>query len=385
MWKHLNIKFYGGMTIGSVILLFLGLPLIAQATSTAGGKMTIEKILFGETEKGQEVYVYTLTNTQGLKLRVMDYGATIVGCEVPDRNGQLENVVLCFDSLDGYLRRHPYFGSTVGRFCNRIAKGRFTLDGQEFTLATNNGPNHLHGGIEAFDRKVWTAQEAQTKEGVGIRFAYTSKDGEEGYPGELSVQALYALQNDNTVKMEFTASTNKATPVNLTNHSYWNLAGEGRGKILGHLLELVADRYLPVGPGLIPTGELASVEGTPLDFRSSTSIGSRIEQLGLDPIGYDHCYSLRSQDGSLAFAARVKEPASGRVMEVYTSQPGIQLYTGNFLDGTEGSGGYGQYEGFCLETQHYPDSPNQTTFPSTILRPGEVLRQTTVHKFYVED
>jgi aldose 1-epimerase len=346
--------------------------------------MKIEKQSFGETDEGEAVHIYSLTNAHGLKLRIMNYGATILGVEAPDRQGQMDNIVLCFDSLDGYLQRHPYFGSTVGRFCNRIAGGKFTLDGEEYTLAANDGVNHLHGGIEGFDKACWSAEKVQTEKSVGVRFTYLSKDGEEGYPGELSVGALYSLDNTNALTMTFTASTDKATPVNLTNHTYWNLAGEGRGSILEHLLELNAEKYLPVGPGLIPIGELATVEGTPLDFRSPTSIGSRLDQLGLKPVGYDHCYSLKSQDGTLALAARVREPVSGRIMEVYTSQPGIQLYTGNFLDGTEGAGGYGQYEGFCLETQHYPDSPNQPAFPSTVLRPGEVLRQTTVHKFSVD-
>ena len=345
--------------------------------------MKIEKRSFGETDDGKAVHKYILTNTNGLKLRIMDYGATILGVEAPDRQGRMENLVLCFDSLDGYLQRHPYFGSTVGRFCNRIAGGKFTLEGKEYTLATNDGVNHLHGGLDAFDKAIWRAEEIRSGESVGVRFTYLSEDGEEGYPGNLSVEALYSLSNDNTLTMAFTASTDKATPVNLTNHSYWNLAGEGKGNILDHLLELKAEKYLPVGPGLIPTGKLASVEGTPLDFRVATEIGARINQLELTPVGYDHCYSLLSQDGSLALAARVTEPVSGRIMEVYTSQPGIQLYTGNFLDGTEGAGGYGQYEGFCLETQHYPDSPNQPAFPSTVLKPGEVLKQTTVHKFYV--
>lgn len=344
--------------------------------------MKIEKESFGKTGDGTEIFRYTCQNKHGLKMQLMTYGATLLRVEVPDRDRNLENVILGFPSLSGYLQRHPYFGSTVGRFCNRIALGKFSLDGDQYTLATNNGPNHLHGGIKGFDMATWSAEEIVTEESAGVRFEYISKDGEEGYPGQLTVQAVYSINNDNELRMEFTASTDKPTPVNLTNHTYWNLAGEGKGNILQHLLELHADQYLPVDQGLIPTGELSSVEGTPLDFRSMTSIGSRLNQIDADPVGYDHCYSLRSQDGSLSLAVRVKEPSTGRVMDVYTTQPGIQLYTGNFLDGSEGAGGYGQYEGFCLETQHYPDSPNHPSFPSTILRPGEVLKQTTVHKFY---
>ena len=347
--------------------------------------MNIEKKTFGKTSDGTEIFSYKCTNANGLSVELMTYGATILKVEAPDRSGNLDNIVLHFPSLPGYLQRHPYFGSTVGRFCNRIALGRFTLDGKEYVLATNNGENHLHGGKEAFDRAVWTAEEVRTEESIGVNFCYVSKDGEEGYPGTLTVEALYSLSNDNKLTMDFKASTDKSTPVNLTNHSYWNLAGAGHGTILEHVLELNSDFYLPVDEGLIPTGQLASVDGTPLDFRSPETIGSRLANLDLDPTGYDHCFSLKGPDSQLTLAARVSEPASGRVMEVYTTQPGVQLYTGNFLDGTEGSGGYQQYEGFCLETQHYPDSPNQPSFPSTILNPGEVFLQTTVHRFLVDD
>lgn len=346
--------------------------------------MRIEKRSFGETEDGKEVFAYTLTNSNGLVIQTMTYGATLLAVETPDRKGVTTNVALGFPTLEGYLNRHPYFGSTVGRFCNRIAGGKFVLDGEEYTLATNDGLNHLHGGVKGFDKVIWSAEEVVTEDSVGIKYKYVSQDGEEGYPGNLTVEAEYSLNNSNELKMEFSASTDRSTVVNFTNHSYWNLGGEGTGTILEHQLELAADRYLPVGKGLIPTGEIAAVEGTPLDFTKPLNIGSRLAQLELDPNGYDHCYALRSQDGSLALAARVKEPISGRVMEVYTTQPGIQLYTGNFLNGKAGSGGYNQYEGLCLETQHYPDSPNQSSFPSSILRPGDILKQTTVHRFYAE-
>ncbi len=376
-----------GLNRHSVVLFSIALCFAdcsPKEASQAEGNMKIEKTMFGKTTDGVEIDSYTCTNAHGLTLQLMTYGATILRLEVPDRQGSIKNVVLHFQNLDGYLQRHPYFGSTVGRFCNRIAGGRFQLDGEEYTLAANDGPNHLHGGIKGFDRAIWSAEPACTDDSVGVIFRYVSQDGEEGYPGRLTVEALYSLNNSNELEIQFTASTDKATPVNLTNHTYWNLAGAGTGNILEHLLELHADRYLAVGIDLIPTGELLSVDSTPLDFRSPRKIGSRLAQLTLDPVGYDHCYSLRSQDGSLALAARVTEPKSGRVMAVYTTQPGIQLYTGNFLNGSESAGGYQQYQGLCLETQHYPDSPNQPSFPSTVLRPGDVLKETTVYRFYVE-
>lgn len=347
-------------------------------------EMSIAKTSFGETEDGQEIDLYTCTNANGLVVKLTNYGAIVVSVETPDRDGKLANITLGFDKLEGYLQRHPYFGATVGRYCNRIAKGKFTLDGQEYTLATNNDANHLHGGEVGFDKQVWTAEEVKTDDGVGIKFSRRSVDGEEGYPGNLDVTATYTLTNSNELHMEFTAKTDKATPCNLTNHNYWNLAGAGLDTNENHELQLEADKYLPVDDGLIPTGELADVKGTPLDFSSPHKIGERLKEIDADPVGYDHCYVLRSQDGSMALAARVKEPSSGRVMEIYTTQPGIQLYSGNFLDGSESGGGYKQYGAFCLETQHYPDSPNQPSFPTTILKPGEEYKQTTVHKFSVE-
>ncbi|MCB9921593.1 MAG: galactose mutarotase [Planctomycetaceae bacterium] len=347
-------------------------------------EMSITKTSFGKTEDGQEIDLYTCTNANGLVVKLTNYGAIVVSVETPDRDGKLANITLGFDRLDGYLQRHPYFGATVGRYCNRIAKGKFTLDGREYTLATNNGENHLHGGDAGFDKQVWKAEEVNTDAGVGVRFSRRSVDGEEGYPGNLDVTATYTLTNANELHMEFTAQTDKATPCNLTNHNYWNLAGAGSGTNENHELQLEADKYLPVDDGLIPTGELADVKGTPLDFSSPHKIGERLKEIDADPVGYDHCYVLRSQDGSMALAARVKEPSTGRVMEIYTTQPGIQLYSGNFLDGSESGGGFNQYGAFCLETQHYPDSPNQPSFPTTILKPGETYKQTTVHKFSVE-
>jgi len=347
-------------------------------------EMSIAKTSFGKTEDGQEIDLYTCTNSNGLIVKLTNYGAIVVSVETPDRDGKLANITLGFDKLEGYLQRHPYFGSTVGRYCNRIAKGKFTLDGQEYTLAANNGENHLHGGVVGFDKQVWNAEEVKTNDGVGVKFTRRSPDGEEGYPGNLDVTAVYTLTNSNELQMVFSATTDKATPCNLTNHNYWNLAGAGSGTNEGHELQLESDKYLPVDDGLIPTGELADVKGTPLDFSSPHTIGERMKQIEADPVGYDHCYVLRSQDGLLALAARVKDPGSGRVMTIHTTQPGIQLYTGNFLNGGEGAGGYHQYGAFCLETQHYPDSPNQPDFPTTILKPGETYKQTTVHKFSVE-
>ena len=363
----------------------------ASAEETAATEkktaMSIEKAPFGKTDEGQEIDLYTCTNENGLAAKMMTYGAIIVSLETPDREGKMANINLGFDKLDGYLPRHPYFGSTVGRFCNRIAKGKFTLDDQEYTLATNNDPNHLHGGEAGFDKHVWRAEEVKTDEAVGVKFTRRSPDGEEGYPGNLDVTVVYTLTNADELKVEFAATSDKATPINLTNHNYWNLAGAGSGTIEEHELQIEADKYLPVDGTLIPTGELADVNDTPVDFTTSHKIGERLKQIKADPVGYDHCFALRSQDGSLALAARVREPSSGRVMEVWTTQPGIQFYTGNFLDGSEGGeggGGFKQYGAFCLETQHYPDSPNQPEFPSTILKPGEKYEQTTLHRFLVD-
>lgn len=356
----------------------------AKKAKEKGSSMKIEKQPFGKTEDGQDVTLFTCTNELGLVLKLTDYGALVVAVETPDRSGRLANINLGFPKLDGYLARHPYFGATVGRFCNRIAKGKFTLNGKEYQLATNNGANHLHGGIKGFDKQMWQATEVKVADAVGVQFSRRSPDGEEGYPGNLDVTVTYTLTNHNELKVDFTAKTDRATPVNLTNHNYWNLAGAGSGSILHHELTLDADKYLPVDDGLIPTGELSDVKGTPLDFTAPHSIGERMKSIKADPVGYDHCFALRSQDGSLAFAARVRDPSSGRVMEIYTTQPGIQFYSGNFLDGSAANGGYKQHEGFCLETQHYPDSPNQPKFPRAILQPGEEFKQTTVHRFSVD-
>ncbi len=347
----------------------------------AAKEPTVVKSMFGKTKNDEDVVLFECTNANGLVMRVINYGATVIAVETPDRDGKLANITQGFSSIDGYLQRHPYFGSTVGRFCNRIAGGKFTIDDQEYTLATNNGPNHLHGGEVGFDQVLWEANEVISDDGVGVSLSYTSPDGEEGYPGNLEVMATYTLNNKNELKMEFMARTDAPTPVNLTNHCYWNLAGAGNGTILDHELQVLADEYLPVDETAIPTGELATVESTPFDFRSSKKIGDDFDNV---EGGYDHCFVLTSQDGSLAKAAIVKDAKSGRVMEIHTTQPGLQFYTGNFLDGSEGNGGFKKNQALCLETQHYPDSPNQPSFPTTILKPDEVYKQTTVHKFSVE-
>jgi aldose 1-epimerase len=349
--------------------------------------MTIEKTSFGKTKDGTEIQLFTCKNSGGLVLKVMTYGATVVSMETPDKLGNVRNIQLGFPKLDGYLQRHPYFGSTVGRYGNRIAGGKFTLDGKEFKLATNNGPNHLHGGIKGFDAVVWKAEEVKTADAVGVKFSYTSKDGEEGYPGTLQVTATYTLTSANEMRIDYTATTDKPTVLNLTNHCYWNLGGAGSGKILEHQLTINADKYLPIDATSIPTGELADVKGTAMDFTTPHAIGERIEELKKPPHqtkGYDHCYVLRGQEGKLALAAKAVDPASGRTMEIHTTEPGVQLYCGNFLDGGEGGGGYQQHDAFCLETQHFPDSPNQPKFPSTVLKPGQTFKSTTVHKFGVQ-
>jgi aldose 1-epimerase len=359
-------------------------PASEPKPTESADKMNIQKAAYGKTSEGTTVDLYTCTNAHGLVVKLTNFGAIIVAVEVPDRDGKLGNVNLGFPGVEGYAGKSPYFGATIGRYGNRIAKGKFTLDGKEYTLATNNGVNHLHGGNVGFNKVVWNAESVKTDKAVGVKFTYRSQDGEEGYPGNLQVTVIYTLTNDNEIVMDYTATTDKATPVNLTNHCYWNLAGAGSGTIREHELLLAADKYLPVDATLIPTGELAEVKGTPFDFNTPEKIGARLDQVKGDPAGYDHCYVLRGEAGQLRLAARVKDAKTGRVMEIRTTEPGIQFYSGNFLDGAPENGGYKQYEGFCLETQHFPDSPNQPKFPSAILKPGETYKTTTVHKFSVE-
>ena len=373
------------ISIVSFLLIFL-----TGCDTEKNAKMTITKEVFGKTGDGTEVYLYTLANANGCEAKITNYGGIVVSLKVPDRTGKPGDVVLGYDTLEEYIGNNPYFGCIVGRYGNRIGKGKFTLNGMEYTLAQNNGENHLHGGITGFDKAVWQAREFESEDGAALELTYLSRDGEEGYPGNLSVTVIYLLTNEDELKIDYIAATDKNTVINLIHHSYFNLAGAGSGDILDHEMMINADRFTPVDSGLIPTGELRSVKGTPMDFTSPTVIGARIdqdyEQLRFGG-GYDHNWILNSSDGSLALAARVYDPATGRVMEVLTTEPGIQFYSGNFLDGTNiGKGGkaYNHRNGFCLETQHFPDSPNKPDFPSTVLKPGETYKQTTVYRFSVK-
>ncbi len=343
--------------------------------------MNFEQKPYGKLTDGRPAELYILTNLRGLRVQLTNFGALTVGVETPDRRGALADVTLGFDSLAGWVVNPPYLGATVGRCANRIAKGRFTLDGRTYQLATNLPPNHLHGGVVGFNKVLWKAEPVKGPDAAGVNFTYLSKDGEEGYPGNLQVSAVHTLSESNELKIEFTATTDKPTIVNLCNHTYWNLGGAAAGDILGHELMLNADQYTAVSPALIPTGELKPVAGTPLDFTKPMTIGARIAQV---EGGYDHNYVLRARGGQLSLAARVYEPKSGRVMEVLTDQPGIQLYTGNFLDGSViGRGGiaYRKHYGLCLETQHFPDAPNHPEFPPIVLRPGQTYRHVVIHRF----
>jgi aldose 1-epimerase len=371
MFKTLCVLFGAGAVLFSV-------RVSAQSAPTIGRE------IFGRTPDGANVSLYTLQNGRGTTVKITDYGGIITAIETPDRSGAPGDIALGFDTLDGYLKGHPYFGALIGRVANRIAKGRFTLDGRTYTLATNNGPNHLHGGVKGFDKVVWRAEPSADAAAARLRLSYTSADGEEGYPGTLSVIVTYALTRDNELRIDYSATTDKATPVNLTNHAYWNLAT--RGDVLGHTMTIAADRYTPVDETLIPTGEVAPVATTPFDFRAPKPIGRDIGRLTSPrPGGYDHNFVLNGS--GLRLAARVTEPTTGRILEVLTDQPGVQFYTGNFLDGSiVGKRGiaYSQQAGFCLETQHFPDAVNRPGFPSVIVRPGTPYRTTTVYRFATE-
>ena len=370
---------------GAIIMLTSQLGCFSESPPQAG----VTRASFGVTQQGETVDVITLTNARGLEVRAITYGGIIVSLRTPDRHGNLDDVVLGYDDLDGYLRDSPYFGSIVGRYGNRIANGRFALDGDTYELATNNGPNHLHGGLRGFDKVVWSAELLEGDDGVAVIFTYVSTDGDEGYPGTLTARVTYTLTDQNELIVDYLATTDKATPVNLTQHSYFNLAGAGSGDVLGHQLRINARNFTPVDETLIPIGELASVTGTPFDFTTSTPIGARIEQDDEQLIrggGYDHNFVLDRPETGLQHAARVAEPTTGRVLDIYTTEPGLQFYSGNFLDGSiTGKSGrvYRHRYGFCLETQHFPDSPNRPNFPSTILRPGEEYRSRTVFAFSV--
>jgi aldose 1-epimerase len=360
-----------------------------SAPAPARAKPAVKRAAFGRLSDGQAVESFTLTNANGIELRAITYGATIISIRVPDRDGRLDDVVLGHDDLAGYVTKPAYMGVVVGRYGNRIAGGRFTLDGQTYKLATNNGPNHLHGGVRGFDKHNWKAESFERPDGVGVAFTRRSPDGEEGYPGNLDVRVTYTLNDRGEVSFEYLATTDKPTVVNLTQHSYFNLAGDGKRDVLGHELKIDADRYTPVDKTLIPTGVLAPVAGTPFDFRKPTAIGARIgaddEQIR-NGGGYDHNFVLNRRGPGLTRVIQVYEPTTGRTMDIATTEPGVQFYSGNFLDGSiKGKGGhvYARRYGFCLETQHFPDSPNKPDFPSTVLRPRQQYRSQTVLTFGV--
>ncbi len=368
-------------TSWEAVFLIAGATIMQAATP-------IQRADFGKTRDGVAVSVYTLNNKNGLTARITNYGGIVVSLMVPDRNGKMADVVLGFDLLDGYLQNPgPFFGALIGRYGNRIGHARFTLDGRVYQVDRNDAENSLHGGARGFDKRVWTPKELTDG---GLELRYLSRDGEEGYPGNLRAAATYHLTDANELRIDYGASTDKDTVINLTNHSYFNLKGAGAADILDHRLMLNADRFTPVDAGLIPTGELRAVAGSPFDFRTSTSIGARIEanneQLRVGK-GYDHNWVLNRASDGLTLAARIEEPSTGRILEVFTTQPGVQFYTGNFLDGTiKGKGGkvYGRRSAFCLETQHFPDSPNKPAFPTTELKPGQRFQSTTVFRFSTE-
>jgi len=362
----------------------LGALVLAGCASNAPEKDSITKASFGQMPDGRPVSIFTLRNAKGAEARITDYGGIVVSLKMPDRNGVFGDVVLGYDNLDSYLTNSPYFGALIGRYGNRIAKGTFTLDGVKYILATNNNPNHLHGGTKGFDKVLWNASPELTAGGPSLRLTYLSRDGEEGYPGNLNASVIYTLTDDNALRLHFSATTDRDTVVNLTHHSYFNLRGSGT--ILDHVLFIDADKFTPVDSTLIPTGELKPVDGTPFDFRTPTAIGARINQD--DPQlkyagGYDHNWVL-NDPGSLRLIARVSEPTTGRILEVFSPEPGLQFYTGNFLDGTiTGKRGwtYQFRDAICLEPQHFPDSPNHPDFPSTVLHPGTTYHNEIIYQF----
>jgi len=377
----------GNAIVISSFAFFIVSGLCYSAPTHSRSEIHVNKTSYGKTDNGQNVDLYTITNSHAMEVRAITYGGIIVSLRVPDKAGKVEDVVLGFDNLDGYAHHNkPYFGAIIGRYGNRIANGQFSLDGVEYHLPKNNGSNSLHGGLKGFNAVVWQGAALDD----GIRLTYISKDGEEGYPGNLKTTVTYTLNNKNELAISYEATTDKATPINLTQHSYFDLAGDGKGDILNHELTLHADRLTPIDKNLIPIGELQAVKGTPLDFTKPVTIGARIndpyEQLVLAH-GYDHNFVVNGNMGELRLAARVHEPKTGRVLEVLTTEPGLQFYSGNFLDGTiVGKHGhvYQAREGFAIETQHFPDSPNHPQFPSTILRPGQTFHSRTVYRFSVE-
>ncbi len=377
----------------SVAIVFSALMLIQcnttpkQKSQNINNAVSIEKSTFGITENGATVDLYTLTNTQGVKLDVITYGGRIVSLKVPDNQGKFENIVLGFDNLQDYENSNPFFGALIGRYGNRIANGSFEIDGVQYTLAKNDGPNHLHGGNKGYDSVLWNATPSQSEEEVSLTLTYSSKDGEEGYPGNLDISVVYTLTNDNELQVSYLANTDKATVVNLTQHAYFNLSGDFSNDILSHEVVIAAEAFLPVDDTLIPTGEIRAVADTPFDFNNPKKIGKQINDENLQlkrGKGYDHCWVLVGEKGNMRFAASAYDQNSGRFMEIYTEEPAIQFYTGNFLDGTlpmPGGGHFAHRTGFCLETQHYPNTPNQAEFPSTTLQPGETYSTKTTFKF----
>jgi aldose 1-epimerase len=363
---------------------------VCALVGKAQAKSSMKKQPFGKTADGQAVDLFTLTNAKGMEVSITNFGGIVVTLKVPDRNGKLDDVVLGYDQLDGYLTNKAFFGALIGRYGNRVAHGQFQLDGKTYNLPKNDGDNTLHGGRTGFNKRLWTAKEVSGAKGTALELTYLSKDGEEGFPGNLSVKVVYTLAEDNELRIDYSATTDKDTVVNLTNHSYFNLAGQGKGDILGHELTIHADRFTPVDQTLIPTGELRAVKGTPFDFTKSTAIGARInqddQQLKFGR-GYDHNWVLNGGiKATPAIAAEAYDPKTGRVLQVLTTEPGVQFYSGNFLDGTiTGKGGkvYNLRNGFCLETQHFPDSPNHASFPSTTLKPGQKYHTTTIFKLSV--
>jgi len=368
-------------TAAAAVIMTVGVGARGADAAPTQVKAGVSRSSFGRMPDGTAVELYTLRNRRGTTAKLTTYGARLTSLSVPDRRGRFGDVVLGHDRLAGYLKNDPFFGCTTGRYANRIAKGQFSLDGKSYKLATNNGPNHLHGGNVGFDKRVWKAAPVRSADGPAVAFTYTSPDGQEGYPGRLSMTVTYTLTDADALRIDYAATTSKATPVNLTNHTYFNLAG--RGDVLKHQARFFASRYTPVDATLIPTGQIAPVAGTPLDFTTTRPVGERITQVGDDPKGYDHNY-VRDAGEKFGPAARVFEPTTGRMLEMYTDEPGFQFYTGNFLDGTvKGRGGvsYTKHTGFCLEAQHFPDSPNRPEFPSAILQPGETYRQRTEYRF----
>jgi len=370
------------MYLAKVALVLAILPLFSVAA------FSIDKQSFGKTDDGKEVFLYTLKNAHGMEVVISTYGGDVMSIKVPDKNGKIADVVLAFDKVSDYEKPGPYFGALVGRYANRIAKGTFSLDGKEYHIPLNDGPNALHGGPKGFDKRVWDANESSDAAGQHLHLHYLSKDGEEGFPGNLNVDVTYTLTDKNELEIHYVATTDKDTVLNLSNHTYFNLKGQGQGNILDHKIMINADKYTPVDATLIPTGELPAVAGTPFDFRKLTTIGAHInddnEQLKIAH-GYDHNWVL-NDPGKMREVVKVVEPTTGRVLEVITDQPGVQFYTGNFLNGSaKGKGSvYNQRDGFCLETQHFPDSPNHPKFPTTELKAGQKFHSTTIFRFTTE-